>query len=113
MKSGLFLVLHTVINTVLLSSCAIYISVTRNLSMEANDALVFPQILAVIPGCFFTLARSVLLFDEPQVCNEKVWKLTMIVLATIFGLIAYGSLIPALFWSLLWKVASVTSDLID
>ena len=50
MRSGLFLVLHTIVNTVLLSSCAIYISATRDLSNEANNALVLPQVLAVVPG---------------------------------------------------------------
>ena len=50
MRSGLFLVLHTIINTILLSSCAIYISVTRKLSVEADNALVLPQVLAVVPG---------------------------------------------------------------
>ena len=50
MRSGLFLVLHTIVNTILLSSCAIYISATRDLSNEANNALVLPQVLAVVPG---------------------------------------------------------------
>ena len=44
MKSGLFLVLHTLVNTALLSSCAIYISATRDLDVESDNALVFPQV---------------------------------------------------------------------
>ena len=81
--------LYTVVNTILLSSCAIYISVTRNLSVESDNALVFPQILAVIPGCFFTLARSVLLLDDlrPQICHVKIWSFFKVILASIFGLI--------------------------
>lgn len=115
MKSGLFLVLHTVINTLLLSSCAIYISMTRDLSESSDNALILPQILAVIPGCFFTLARSVLVIDEmkPKACHEKVWTVSKVILATLFGIIAYGSLIPAAFWSLLWKVTDLAADLID
>ena len=104
MKSGHFLIAHTIINTALLSSCAIYISLTRDLSVESEDALVLPQVLAVIPGCFFTLARSVLLIERGQPC--KVWAAIKTVLAVVFGLIAYGSLIPALFGSFIWKIAS-------
>ncbi len=133
MRSGLFLVIHTVANTVLLSSCAVYISLTRDLSTESDNALVLPQILAVIPGskmhyfsfsfinliydlgCFFTLARSVLLLDElkPSFCHITVWKIFKIALSIIFGTIAYGSLIPALFWSLLWKVTNIAADILD
>ena len=107
MKSGHFLVLHTIISTALLGSCAIYISITRDLSVESDNALVLPQILAVIPGCFFTLARSILLIETPLICHEKVWKVAKTVLAVIFGLIAYGSLIPALFWGAAWKLYDV------
>merc|ERR1711953_1218394 len=62
MKSGHFLIAHTIINTALLSSCAIYISLTRDLSVESEDALVLPQVLAVIPSqkCFTHRKRSTL-----------------------------------------------------
>lgn len=110
MKSGHFLVLHTIISTAVLGSCAIYISVTRDLSVESDNALFLPQLLAVIPGCFFTLARSILLIDPPHICHEKVWKVTKTILAVILGLIAYGSLIPALMWSAAWKIYSVIED---
>ena len=110
MKSGHFLIAHTIINTVLLSSCAIYISHTRDLSVESDNALVFSQVLAVIPGCCFALARSVLLIDGPRFCHDKVWAAFKTVFAVIFGLIAYGSLIPALFGSLIWKASSTLLD---
>lgn len=110
MKSGHFLIAHTIINTILLSSCAIYISHTRDLSVESDNALIFSQALAVIPGCCFALARSVLLIDGPQFCHDKVWAAFKTVFAVIFGLIAYGSLIPALFGSLIWKGVSTISD---
>lgn len=114
MRSGLFLILHCIVNTAMLSTCAIYISVTRDLSVESDNALVLSQMLAVIPGCFFTLARSILLLEKerPNFCHRYAWKLTRIIFAFIFGIIAYGSLIPALFWSLIWKVvvAATTDD---
>ena len=52
MRSGLFLLLHTTAQTILLSSCAIYISATRELSTEADNALVLSQIWAVSPGMY-------------------------------------------------------------
>ena len=58
MRSGLFLVLHTIAQTILLSSCAIYISATRELSLEADNALVLSQIWAVVPGKRFTDENS-------------------------------------------------------
>ena len=113
MKSGLFLVAHTIISTVVLSTCAAYITFSRDLSAESDNALVFSQGLAVIPGCFFVLARSILLIDEPQFCHTKVWAATKTVLAVLFGLIAYGSLIPALFGSLIWKAGFAIADALD
>ena len=106
MKSGHFLIAHTVINTALLSSCAIYISQTRDLSVESEEAIVLPQVLAVIPGCFFALARSILLIDGPQFCHSKVWATIKTVLAVVFGLIAYGSLIFCIVGGFIWKVVS-------
>ena len=115
MKSGLFLILHTVCNTLLLSGCAIYISVTRDLSTTSDNALVLPQILAVIPGCFFTLARSLLLLDgmKPEACHPKAWTLLLVCSAGVLGVIAYGSVIPAAFWSLLWKATGTISDVFE
>lgn len=50
MRGGLFLMLYTVSNLLLLFVCAGYIYLTKDLSTEANDSLIIPQILAVIPG---------------------------------------------------------------
>ena len=116
MKSGRFLVIHTVTSTLLLSGCAIYISATRdNLSDASSNALILPQILAVIPGCFFTLSRSVLYLadNRPKIFPKKAWKILLIIFSTILAIIAYGSVIPALFWSLLWKVSGAAVDLIQ
>ena len=115
MKSGLFLVLHTVTSTLLLSGCAIYISVTRdNLSDASSNALILPQTLAVIPGCFFTLSRSVLFLtgSKPNICPGRAWNVVLVIFSSVLAIIAYGSVIPALFWSLLWKVSGAAVDLI-
>ena len=116
MKSGLFLILHTITSTLLLSGCAIYISVTReNLSDSSSNALILPQILAVVPGFFFTLSRSVLFFEDsrPIFVPRKAWKILLIILSAILAILAYGSVIPAVFWSLLWTVSGAAVDLFE
>ena len=45
--------------------------------------------------------------------SDKVWNGIRIGLAVVFAVIAYASLIPASFASLIWKVASVTANLLD
>ena len=77
MRGGLFLILYTASNLVLLSSCAIYVGAVANsglgeISAESDNALVIPLILAVVPGCFFALARAVLLPDlKPKRLPDK------------------------------------------
>ena len=116
MKSGRFLIIHTVASTLILSGCAIYISITKdNLSDSSTNALILPQILAVVPGCFFTLSRSVLYLknNKPKIFPQKAWNIILIMFSAILSIIAYGSVIPALFWSLLWKVSGAAVDLIQ
>ena len=116
MKSGRFLIIHTVLSTLILSGCAIYISITKeNLSDSSTNALILPQILAVVPGCFFTLSRSVLYLknNKPRIFPQKAWDIILIMFSAILSIIAYGSVIPALFWSLLWKVSGAAVDLIQ
>ena len=50
MRSGLFLVCYTVSNALMLSMCAVYIILTRDLDVDSDNALVLPLIVAVIPG---------------------------------------------------------------
>ena len=77
MRGGLFLILYTASNLVLLSSCAIYVGAVANsglgdISAESDNALVIPLILAVVPGIFFALARAVLLPDlKPKKLPDK------------------------------------------
>ena len=116
MKSGKFLIIHTVLSTLILSGCAIYISITKeNLSDSSTNALILPQILAVVPGCFFTLSRSVLYLknNKPRIFPQKAWNIILIMFSAILSIIAYGSVIPALFWSLLWKVSGAAVDLVQ
>ena len=116
MKSGRFLIIHTVLSTLILSGCAIYISITKeNLSDSSTNALILPQILAVVPGCFFTLSRSVLYLknNKPRIFPQKAWNIILIMFSAILSIIAYGSVIPALFWSLLWKVSGAAVDLVQ
>ena len=116
MKSGRFLIIHTIASTLILSGCAIYVSITKDhLSVSSSNALILPQILAVVPGCFFTLSRSVLYLkdNKPKIFPKKAWKVILIIFSAILAIIAYGSVIPALFWSLLWKVSGSAVDLIQ
>ena len=65
---------------------------------------------------------SILLIEKPPCgfdalgcfgTSDRVWSGIRTGLAVIFGLIAYASLIPASFASLIWKAVSVTANLID
>ena len=51
--------------------------------------------------------------DRPKCCHIKFWKVFQVILAVVFGLIAVGSLIPALFGSLIWKVGQAVTDLFE
>ena len=117
MRSSLFLILHTVTSTVLLTSCAVYIYMTRwGPEIVARNILMLPQLLAVVPGCLFVLARSIMMLEEPpfglkfwtclnrpeSVCN--CLRISMGVLVTI---VAYASLIPALYVSYIWVLLSL------
>ena len=50
MKSGHFLLLYSLFNVCLLSMSTVYIVSTRYLVGRADDALIIPQLLSVIPG---------------------------------------------------------------
>ena len=68
----------------------------------------------LLAGCFFAFGRAFLLPDmKPSCCNRKIWapvKLTLVITCTV---IAYASLIPAMFWSTLYKVASTAEGVFD
>ena len=113
-KSGRFLIIYTASNTIMLFGCAGYIVFTRNLNVTSDDVLILPQILAVIPGCFFALSRAILLPDlKPSCFPLKLWSIVRTVLSWFFAVIAYGSLLPAVFWSLLYKIADIAGEVLD
>ena len=106
MKSGRFLLLYTTSNALLLFGCGAYVAFTRRLDVESDNALILPLMLAVIPGCFFAVARAILLPDlKPKCVHDKIWKPIKCILSVALGAIGYGSLIPAIFWSLIYKAA--------
>ena len=51
--------------------------------------------------------------DVPSICHEKIWKITQVTLAVVFGIIAFGSLIPALFGSLIWKGVQFATEFFE
>ena len=68
----------------------------------------------VVLGSFFALARAVLLRDlKPKCLPNSVWTCLRTVLAVVFMLVGYGSLIPALFWSALYKALNTVEEIID
>jgi len=113
MKSGKFLLLHILINTFLMSTCALYIYFSKSLDTESDDALIIPQIFGVVPGLFFTIGRSFLMpdilpvYDENDTRAQQVcWackKGTKLVLAIVFCILGFMSLMPALFWTFIYK----------
>lgn len=114
MKSGRFLLLHLTTNTVLLSVCSLYLYFTnRNLPPEADDALVIPQILGVIPGFFFGMGRSILhddicpLYEDNETRVERASTFCKrggkMCLAVVFALLGVASLVPAIFWTIVYK----------
>jgi hypothetical protein len=122
MKSGKFLLLHILINTLLMSTCAAYIYFSKSLETESDDALIIPQIFGVIPGFFFTVGRSFLMPDILPVYEDNATQAQQVCgaakkgakLAISIGFCALGfmSLVPALFWTFIYKWLT-SSDIKD
>jgi len=122
MKSGKFLLLHILINTFLMSTCAGYIYFSRSLDTESDDALIIPQIFGVIPGFFFAVSRSFLMRDILPVYDENTTRVHQLGTACTKGLKLFGaisfafmgflSLMPALFWTFIYKWLT-SSDIKD
>ena len=122
MKSGKFLLLHILINTLLMSTCAAYIYFSKSLETESDDALIIPQIFGVIPGFFFTVGRSFLMPDilavyedndtrAQQVCGAAK-KGAKLAISIGFCALGFMSLVPALFWTFIYKWLT-SSDIKD
>eukprot|EP00092_Neocalanus_flemingeri_P002364 GFUD01002529.1.p1 GENE.GFUD01002529.1~~GFUD01002529.1.p1 ORF type:complete len:445 (-),score=110.94 GFUD01002529.1:454-1788(-) len=113
MQSAKFLMMHVVINTLLMLVCAVYILFSRHLDSLTDDALVIPQLLGVIPGLFFAIGKCLLMPDTcpdyddnvttcQRVCGQ-VRRGTKVCLAVVFSLMGFMSLVPALFWTFIYK----------
>jgi len=113
MKSGKFLLLHILVNTVLMSTCAAYIYFSKSLETESDDALIIPQIFGVIPGFFFTIGRSFLMPDILPVYEDNDTRAQQVcgackkgakrAIAIAFCFLGFLSLVPALFWTFIYK----------
>jgi len=114
MRSAKFLLLHVLINSAIMGMVSIKIFFSQNLDTGSDDALVIPQILGVIPGLLFTVGQSMLM---PDICPENNSGTTSncgkvcgglitggkVCLAVIFSILGFLALLPALFWTFIYK----------
>ena len=113
MKSAKFLLMHVVVNTFLMLVCAIYILFSRPLDTRTDDALVIPQLLGVIPGLLFSIGKCLLMPDLCPVYDDNVTKCqklcgtvrkgTKLILSVGFSIMGFLSLLPAIFWTVIYK----------
>ena len=114
MKSTKFLIYHVLANTLLMSACSVYLLLSPgDLGHEADDALVIPQLLGVVPGLLFGIGQCFLMpdclagYDDDtttcEQCSTRLRKGAKVVLAIIFSVLGILSLIPALFWTFIYK----------
>ena len=127
MKSTKFLIYHVLLNTILISACSTYLFLSPgDLGDDADDALVIPQLLGVVPGLLFGIGQCFLMpdcwagYDDDsttcQVCTGWLRRTGKLVLAIVFSLLGILSLIPALFWTFIYKwftSIDVKSALVD
>ena len=126
MKSTKFFLLHVIFNTILMFSVSVYLFVTTpDLDTSSDDALVIPQLLGVVPGLFFSISYCFTLGDSHvsegsesrlQACCGRLQKGGKFCLAVVFSVLGYLSLIPALFWTFIYKYFTsidVTSAIVD
>ena len=125
MRSTKFFLLHVIFNTILMFSVSVYLFVTTpDLDTSSDDALVIPQLLGVVPGLFFSIAYCFTLGDyvsdrsesRVQACCGRLQKGGKFCLSVLFSVLGYLSLIPALFWTFIYKYFTsidVTSAIVD
>ena len=77
MKSTKFLICHVLFNTVLMSACSAYLLLSPGeLGEEADDALVIPQLLGLVPGLLFGIGQCFLMpdcwagYDDDTTCCQ-------------------------------------------
>jgi len=114
MRSSKFLFLHTLANTALMFTVAVYLLASRDRSGHTGerDAIVIPQMLGVIPGLFFTFGTSVLMPEgtRDSVGDSRCTKMcrgcqrgSKIVLSIILSIFGFLSLLPAFLWTFIYK----------
>ncbi len=50
---------------------------------------------------------------RPSRLPENVWRICKYALAIVFAGIAYASMIPAIFWSLLYKIVGLAGEALE
>jgi len=113
MRSAKFLLLHVFINTAVMGIASTYIFFSRSLDAGSDDAIVIPQILGVIPGLLFAMGQSILMPDICPVNNSSATSCGKVCgglkrggkvcVAIIFSILGFFSLLPALFWTFIYK----------
>lgn len=113
MKSAKFLLLHVVFNTIIMLAVAVYVFFSQKLDSGSDDALVIPHFLGVIPGLFFAVGKSFLMPDmcpggdeEITTCQKVCGSLKAggkVCLSILFSILGFLSLMPALFWTFMYK----------
>jgi len=125
MKSGKFLLLHIIVNTGVISCTALYVFTKEN-NKDSEDALVIPQILGAIPGLLFSIGHSILMPDVCQVYDDNETRVDKacgfcrqggkVFLSVVFAILGFCSLVPALFWTFIYKFftsADITKTLLN
>lgn len=125
MKSTKFFILHVLFNTILMFGISVFLFTTSSsLDSNSDDALVIPQILGVVPGLLFSIANCFTLAKSAQVqgegdvevCCGRMKKGGLVCLAVVFTILGFISLVPALFWTILYKwftSLDVTKAMVD
>lgn len=113
MQSTKFLLLHVVVNTGLMFVTSAYVFFSQNLDTDSDDALVIPQLLGVIPGLLFAAGYCVLMVTRPENRGRQDSKITKVcgalarggavIVSVIFAILGWLSLVPALFWTFMYK----------
>jgi len=121
MRSGKYLLGHILMNSVLMGVCSVYIYFSANLlDQQADEALVIPQILCVIPGLLFGIGRSFLhadffpVYEDDNSISDRACgacrKGMKIFLSVSFTCLGYASLVPAVMWTVVYKIIAYLSD---
>jgi len=124
MQSAKFLILHVALNTIFVAVTSVYVYLSKNLDKGSDDALVIPQMVGVIPGLLFAVGKSFLM---PDMCPDTGGNVTncqkvcgglkkggKVCLSIVFSIVGFLTLIPAVFWTFIYKwITSIDISLIE